>query len=199
MQTQLLAELRDTPVGREANEILRSCVHCGFCTATCPTYQLLGDELDGPRGRIYQVKELLEGQTPTLITLSHLDRCLTCQSCETTCPSGVRYARLIDLGREFLEPKLRRNGQGIWLSSETTLALATLLRATLVPTPNESQAQEQQAQHGRSRYSGRIGGQDDFAEGDISLCAFGIIAEEQIVRQLIGDAWLGIITEISSQ
>jgi glycolate oxidase iron-sulfur subunit len=103
-----MAELRDTPVGREANDILRSCVHCGFCTATCPTYQLRGDELDGPRGRIYQVKELLEGQTPTVITLGHLDRCLSCRSCETTCPSGVRYARLIDIGRDFLEPKLRR-------------------------------------------------------------------------------------------
>jgi succinate dehydrogenase/fumarate reductase-like Fe-S protein len=78
----------NTPEGREADAILRACVHCGFCTATCPTYQLLGDELDGPRGRIYQIKLVLEGQTPTRVTQRHLDRCLTCRACETTCPSG---------------------------------------------------------------------------------------------------------------
>jgi glycolate oxidase iron-sulfur subunit len=108
MQTEILPELLATPSGREADAILRSCVHCGFCTATCPTYQLLGDELDGPRGRIYQIKAVLEGQAPSRITQLHLDRCLTCRSCETTCPSGVRYGRLLDIGRGFVEERVRR-------------------------------------------------------------------------------------------
>src|SRR5688500_20358289 len=94
MQTQLAAFIRDTPEGREADAILRKCVHCGFCNATCPTYQLLGDELDGPRGRIYLMKQVLEGASPTGRTLLHLDRCLTCRACDTTCPSGVEYGRL---------------------------------------------------------------------------------------------------------
>ena len=98
MQTELAAFIRDTPEGREADAILRKCVHCGFCTATCPTYQLLGDELDGPRGRIYLVKQVLEGATPTARTQLHLDRCLTCRACETTCPTGVRYGRIADIG-----------------------------------------------------------------------------------------------------
>nr|WP_206171428.1 glycolate oxidase subunit GlcF [Thiorhodococcus mannitoliphagus] len=97
-----------TPEGQEADAILRACVHCGFCTATCPTYQLLGDELDGPRGRIYQIKMVLEGQAPTRVTQQHLDRCLTCRACETTCPSGVRYARLADIGRHYVEERVRR-------------------------------------------------------------------------------------------
>ena len=108
MQTQLLPHFLATPAGREADAILRSCVHCGFCTATCPTYQLLGDELDGPRGRIYQIKQVLEGQTPTRITQGHLDRCLGCRSCETTCPSGVRYARLADIGRHLIDAQVPR-------------------------------------------------------------------------------------------
>ncbi|NCA69744.1 MAG: glycolate oxidase iron-sulfur subunit [Sphingobacteriia bacterium] len=108
MQTEILPEILNTPQGREADEILRACVHCGFCTATCPTYQLLGDELDGPRGRIYQIKLVLEGQTPTRVTQQHLDRCLTCRSCETTCPSGVRYARLLDIGRHVVEERVTR-------------------------------------------------------------------------------------------
>ncbi|MDH5361530.1 MAG: glycolate oxidase subunit GlcF, partial [Gammaproteobacteria bacterium] len=95
-------------VGQEADSILRRCVHCGFCTATCPTYQLLGDELDAPRGRIYLIKQLLEGNQVTRKTQVHLDRCLTCRSCETTCPSGVNYHRLADIGREMLEDKVRR-------------------------------------------------------------------------------------------
>ncbi|MXX17782.1 MAG: 4Fe-4S dicluster domain-containing protein, partial [Gammaproteobacteria bacterium] len=99
METRLADFIRDTPHGREADAILRACVHCGFCTATCPTYQLLGDELDGPRGRIYQIKQVLEGLQPDRSTRMHLDRCLTCRSCETTCPSGVRYSRLLDIGR----------------------------------------------------------------------------------------------------
>jgi glycolate oxidase iron-sulfur subunit len=108
VQTEILSELLSTASGREADAILRSCVHCGFCTATCPTYQLLGDELDGPRGRIYQIKLVLEGQAPTRITQLHLDRCLTCRSCETTCPSGVRYARLLDIGRHLVEERVKR-------------------------------------------------------------------------------------------
>jgi glycolate oxidase iron-sulfur subunit len=108
MQTRLAAYLRDTPAGREAERILRSCVHCGFCNATCPTYRLLGDELDGPRGRIYLMKQALEGEPVTRRTQLHLDRCLTCLSCETTCPSGVEYGRLLDLGREFVEQRVAR-------------------------------------------------------------------------------------------
>jgi glycolate oxidase iron-sulfur subunit len=108
VETALADFIRDTPEGREANAILRSCVHCGFCTATCPTYQLLGDELDGPRGRIYLIKEALEGSEVTAKTLLHLDRCLTCRSCETTCPSGVRYGRLVEIGRHVVEVRARR-------------------------------------------------------------------------------------------
>ncbi|HUY03475.1 MAG TPA: glycolate oxidase subunit GlcF [Rhodocyclaceae bacterium] len=109
MQTQLADFIRDTPAGREADAILRSCVHCGFCTATCPTYQLLGDELDGPRGRIYLIKELLEGAPVTAKTQLHLDRCLTCRSCETTCPSGVHYSRLLDIGRSVVADRVGRS------------------------------------------------------------------------------------------
>ena len=108
MQTQLADFIRDTPEGREADAILRKCVHCGFCTATCPTYQLLGDELDGPRGRIYLVKQVLEGAPATARTQLHLDRCLTCRACETTCPSGVRYGRLADIGRAVVEARVPR-------------------------------------------------------------------------------------------
>ncbi|MEK7321892.1 MAG: glycolate oxidase subunit GlcF [Pseudomonadota bacterium] len=108
MQTSLSDALKDTPDGREADAILRSCVHCGFCTATCPTYQLLGDELDSPRGRIYLIKQVLEGGPVTEKTQLHLDRCLTCRSCETTCPSGVRYGRLVDIGRAMVEEKVPR-------------------------------------------------------------------------------------------
>ena len=109
MQTRLADFIRDTPAGREADAILRACVHCGFCTATCPTYQLLGDELDGPRGRIYQIKELLEGAPVTVKTQLHLDRCLACRSCETTCPSGVRYSRLLDIGRSVVADRVGRS------------------------------------------------------------------------------------------
>ncbi len=108
MQTQILPQFLSTPEGREADAILRACVHCGFCTATCPTYQLLGDELDGPRGRIYQIKQVLEGHSPSRITQGHLDRCLGCRSCETTCPSGVRYGRLADIGRHLVEERVER-------------------------------------------------------------------------------------------
>jgi glycolate oxidase iron-sulfur subunit len=110
MQTQLADFIRDTPEGREADEILRKCVHCGFCTATCPTYQLLGDELDGPRGRIYLIKQVLEGRPASVKTRLHLDRCLTCRACETTCPSGVHYSRLADIGRHVVERQVPRTG-----------------------------------------------------------------------------------------
>ena len=108
MQTQLAPEYQNTPDGLAAEAILRKCVHCGFCTATCPTYQLLGDELDGPRGRIYLIKQVLEGQTPTRKTQQHLDRCLTCRNCESTCPSGVDYGHLVDIGRKLVDERVAR-------------------------------------------------------------------------------------------
>ena len=108
MQTNLSSEFAGTPDGIEAEAILRKCVHCGFCTATCPTYQLLGDELDGPRGRIYLMKQVLEGAEPTRATQLHLDRCLTCRNCETTCPSGVEYGNLVDIGRRIVDAKVER-------------------------------------------------------------------------------------------
>ncbi|MBS0426473.1 MAG: glycolate oxidase subunit GlcF [Proteobacteria bacterium] len=108
MQTELAPEFRGTPEGQEAEAILRKCVHCGFCTATCPTYQLLGDELDGPRGRIYLIKQVLEGEQPTRATQLHLDRCLTCRNCESTCPSGVQYGHLVDIGRRIVDEKVPR-------------------------------------------------------------------------------------------
>ncbi len=126
MDTKITAELRATHAGQIAEEILRKCVHCGFCTATCPTYQLLGDELDGPRGRIYLIKQVLEGKPVTEKTRTHLDRCLTCRSCETTCPSGVKYSHLLDVGRAVVESKLQRP-----LADRLTRAL---LR-TVLPNP----------------------------------------------------------------
>jgi len=108
MKTNLAEFIKNTPEGREADSILRACVHCGFCTATCPTYQLLGDELDSPRGRIYLIKELLEGNACSARTQLHLDRCLTCRACETTCPSGVQYGRLVDIGRNIVEKRVGR-------------------------------------------------------------------------------------------
>ena len=108
MQTTLAPEYQNTPDGMAAEAILRKCVHCGFCTATCPTYQLLGDELDGPRGRIYLMKQVLEGQEPTRKTQLHLDRCTTCRNCESTCPSGVDYGHLLDIGRKLVDAKVPR-------------------------------------------------------------------------------------------
>ncbi|OZI33929.1 glycolate oxidase iron-sulfur subunit [Bordetella genomosp. 10] len=108
MQTQIASWARDTDFGREADAILRRCVHCGFCTATCPTYQVLGDELDSPRGRIYLIKQMLEGAEPGPSTQTHLDRCLTCRNCETTCPSGVQYGHLLDIGRDLVEQRVPR-------------------------------------------------------------------------------------------
>ncbi|MES9994247.1 MAG: glycolate oxidase subunit GlcF [Candidatus Thiodiazotropha sp.] len=108
MQTKISKQILSTDAGREAESILRNCVHCGFCTATCPTYQLLSDELDSPRGRIYQIKQLLEGEQPSSRVQLHLDRCLLCRSCETTCPSGVEYGRLLEIGRLHMADNFRR-------------------------------------------------------------------------------------------
>jgi glycolate oxidase iron-sulfur subunit len=108
MQTHLAPQYQNTPEGQQAEAILRKCVHCGFCTATCPTYQLLGDELDGPRGRIYLIKQVLEGEQPTRKTQLHLDRCLTCRNCESTCPSGVQYGHLVDIGRKIVDEQVPR-------------------------------------------------------------------------------------------
>jgi glycolate oxidase iron-sulfur subunit len=127
MQTELADFIRDTPQGREADAILRKCVHCGFCSATCPTYQLLGDELDSPRGRIYLIKQALEGAPVTASTRLHLDRCLTCRSCESTCPSGVQYGRLADIGRAVVEERVPR---GPWETAKrAALAFALPRRA----------------------------------------------------------------------
>jgi glycolate oxidase iron-sulfur subunit len=123
METRLPATLKSTSIGQTAESILRACVHCGFCNATCPTYQLLGDELDGPRGRIYQIKQVLEGAAATPITQLHLDRCLTCRNCETTCPSGVEYGHLLDIGRAAVQAQVQRP---LWQR-----ALHLLLRETL--------------------------------------------------------------------
>ncbi|AAZ95997.1 glycolate oxidase (iron-sulfur subunit) protein [Thiobacillus denitrificans ATCC 25259] len=143
MQTHLAAPFRETSEGEVAERILRNCVHCGFCLATCPTYQLLGDELDSPRGRIYLMKQVLEGATPTARTQLHLDRCLTCRNCETTCPSGVEYGKLLDIGRAVVEREVGRgpadtalraalkNGLGSRRLFGTALRLGRTLRPLL--------------------------------------------------------------------
>lgn len=123
MQTQLSPEFHNTPTGQEAEAILRSCVHCGFCLATCPTYQLLGNELDSPRGRIYLIKQVLEGQPASAKTQLHLDRCLTCRNCETTCPSGVQYGHLLDIGRAIVE---RQVGRTPWRYAQRVALKAVL-------------------------------------------------------------------------
>ena len=126
MQTTLAEPYRNTPEGDTAERILRSCVHCGFCLATCPTYQILGNELDSPRGRIYLMKQVLEGAEPTAKTQQHLDRCLTCRNCETTCPSGVEYGKLLDIGRHIVEEKVGR-------STRETLTRAVLKKGLASP------------------------------------------------------------------
>lgn len=115
MQTNLVQQFANTAEGQEAESILRACVHCGFCTATCPTYQELNDERDGPRGRIYLMKMFLEGEEVTEKSREHLDRCLTCRSCETTCPSGVKYGRLIDISRGLMEQEMPRPPKERWI------------------------------------------------------------------------------------
>ena len=146
MQTGLADFIRNTPEGDAADTLLRKCVHCGFCNATCPTYQLLGDELDGPRGRIYLMKQMLEGEVPADTVLPHLDRCLTCRNCESTCPSGVRYSELVDIGRAVAERRAKRplaQRAKRWLLREglsrpavfnTALALGRLAKP-LLPAP----------------------------------------------------------------
>jgi len=124
MKTNIINDFLQTHDGKQANKILRSCVHCGFCNATCPTYQLLGDELDGPRGRIYLIKQTLEGREPTQETQKHLDRCLTCRNCESTCPSGVQYSHLLNIGRAIVNKKVAR--------SAGQRSLHTLLRKTFL-------------------------------------------------------------------
>lgn len=114
MQTTIAPELANDPRAIAAEQVLRKCVHCGFCLATCPTYNLLGDEQDSPRGRIYLIKQVVEGHTPTATTRTHLDRCLTCRNCETTCPSGVEYGHLVDLGRDLVEEQVPRSGLDYW-------------------------------------------------------------------------------------
>lgn len=132
MKTQLSEPFLDSAQGQRAERILRSCVHCGFCNATCPTYQLLGDELDGPRGRIYQIKQVLEGQEPTPSLHTHLDRCLTCRACETTCPSGVDYHSLLDIGRELAAEKLPRPWRQTLLRRVLVGAFSEPRRAALI-------------------------------------------------------------------
>ncbi len=156
MQTNLADFIKDTPEGIEADAILRACVHCGFCTATCPTYQILGDELDGPRGRIYLIKQVLEGVEPTAKTQQHLDRCLTCRSCESTCPSGVEYGRLVDIGRSVVEKKVGRTASESFkrlalrkglLSKKTFAAALALGRAArpLLPASLKAKIQPRRA------------------------------------------------------
>jgi glycolate oxidase iron-sulfur subunit len=152
VQTDLAERFKNASEARRAQEMLRACVHCGFCNATCPTYQLLGDELDGPRGRIYLIKQMLEGQHATERTQQHLDRCLTCRNCETTCPSGVQYGRLVDIGRAMVEAQVPRRGAartlraalregltGAWFAP--TLKLGQTLRSWL-PQPLRSSVPE---------------------------------------------------------
>ena len=131
MHAQPSPDLADTPLGRDAQALLKSCVHCGFCLPACPTYRVLGSELDSPRGRIYLIKQMFEGAPVTEATRDHLDRCLTCRSCESACPSGVQYGRLIDLGRELVEHKVPRPAvERTW---RHTLALVPAQRAVFTP------------------------------------------------------------------
>jgi len=124
MQTNFTPEQLKDPAIQRANEVLRSCVHCGFCTATCPTYQVLGDELDSPRGRIYLIKDMLEkGRKPDAKTVKHIDRCLSCLACMSTCPSGVHYMHLVDHAREYIE----RNYQRPWSDRALRWVLARIL------------------------------------------------------------------------
>src|SRR5580700_4722776 len=124
MHTELSAAHAPSSAAQRAKAIIGSCVHCGFCLATCPTYQLLGNELDSPRGRIYLIKQMLEGASASAVTVTHLDRCLTCRACETTCPSGVQYGQLVDIGRQMLEARPIRNPGARLLRSALGAALS---------------------------------------------------------------------------
>ncbi|NOQ76192.1 MAG: glycolate oxidase subunit GlcF [Methylococcaceae bacterium] len=152
MQTKLPEKIIRTPQGKKADDILRSCVHCGFCLATCPTYQLLGNELDSPRGRIYLIKSALENNEFSQNSIQHLDRCLTCRACETTCPSGVEYSQLIEIGRELVEQK-RPLWQKIARTSVrkllTTPVLVNLLSSVVKHSPIQTPAVIQQGNKGR--------------------------------------------------
>ena len=123
MELQVAKQYRGLPIAQEAEQIVQNCVHCGFCNATCPTYQLLGDELDGPRGRIYLMKGMLEGHDVSTVTQRHLDRCLTCRACETTCPSGVKYGRLLEIGRSLIEREKTRS----WMDRLIRMLLRNIL------------------------------------------------------------------------
>ena len=131
MHSQPSADLAGTPLGQQAQSLLKACVHCGFCLPACPTYRVLGNELDSPRGRIYLIKQMVEGAPVTATTREHLDRCLTCRSCESACPSGVEYGRLIDLGRELIETRAPRPvTQRTWRAA---LALGLSQRSVFTP------------------------------------------------------------------
>jgi glycolate oxidase iron-sulfur subunit len=141
MQTTLASEFANTPAAQQARSLLRRCVHCGFCTAVCPTYLLTGDELDGPRGRIYLIKQVLEGAAPTRTTQLYLDRCLTCRSCESACPSGVEYGHLIDLGRTLVEGKVPRQSHEAWQRKLLRVGLTSpILAPMLKPAVRATQA-----------------------------------------------------------
>src|SRR6202035_1724784 len=154
MQTHLSPEFADTPDGEEAQAIIRKCVHCGFCNATCPTYQLLGDELDGPRGRIYLMKQVLEGAEVTRSTQQHLDRCLTCLNCQTTCPSGVEYGHLVDIGRKIVDARVESPARWLLKEGLTSPLFAPAMRAgqavrPLLPAALRNKVPPRTAAHGR--------------------------------------------------
>jgi glycolate oxidase iron-sulfur subunit len=131
VHTEPSKDLAGTPIGREARALIKSCVHCGFCLPACPTYRVLGNELDSPRGRIYLIKQMVEGAPVTESTRDHLDRCLTCRSCETACPSGVQYGRIIDLGRELIETRAPR--PTVERSWRSTIAMVLSHRSVITP------------------------------------------------------------------
>ncbi len=133
MRTRITSPLAETAAGAIAGEVLRACVHCGMCNATCPTYHLTGDELDGPRGRIYLIKQALEGEPVGRLTQTHLDRCLSCRACETTCPSGVEYHRLLDVGRQMVAHQASRPwGERLFRGAIRALCIEPWRLATLI-------------------------------------------------------------------
>jgi glycolate oxidase iron-sulfur subunit len=165
MQTRLSPKIKQSRHADAIQGILRNCVHCGFCNATCPTYQLLGDELDGPRGRIYQMKQFFEGAEANADMLRHLDRCLTCRACETTCPSGVKYSHLLEIGKELIEEalprprweRLRRRGIVRFINSGWLFTLSVRLGQAFAPfmpgiIRQSIPARQQQLARGNSRH-----------------------------------------------